>query len=298
MNLQSLRVFLKVAELAHVTQAAEALHLTQPAVTKTVQSLEHELHLALVEHQGRRIVLTDAGRVVQTYARQFSELEQQMEEALALLRDVEVGDVHLAANTTVGTYLLPPIIGRFYKRHPRINLSMSILNSQDIIEHVLDWRLDVGFVEGDAAYLSSQLKIRFFARDHLVLVLSPHHPWRHMQTIKPQHLQKGVLIVREQGSGIRESIDKAFTPLVGPIQPLMTLTDNETIKQMVISGVGVAIVSLFSVQRELLRGDLVQLAIVDVDIHPQLSLIQRADKQLSQAARTFTQFLHPSPQDV
>ena len=294
MNLQSLRVFLKVAELEHVTQAAEALHLTQPAVTKTIQGLEHELQLALIEHQGRRIVLTDAGRVVQGYARRFFALEQQMEESLASLRAAEIGEVHLAANTTAGTYLLPAIIVRFHQRHPHINLSISILNSQDIIDRILDWRLDFGFVEGDAVYLSPQLNIRFFARDHLVLIVSPHHPWRRMQTINPHHLQKDVLIVREHGSGIRESIEKAFTPIVGSIQPLMTLTDNETIKQMVISGAGVAIVSLFSVQRELLHGDLVQLAITDVDIHPQLSLIQRADKHLSRAAQAFTEFLHVS----
>lgn len=105
MNLQNLRVFLKVAELEHITRASEELNLSQPAVTKTIQSLEHEIGLELVERQGRRIALTHAGRVLQNYARQIFALEREMEDALTALRDVEGGEVTLAANTTAGVYL-------------------------------------------------------------------------------------------------------------------------------------------------------------------------------------------------
>ncbi|HWS83330.1 MAG TPA: LysR family transcriptional regulator, partial [Ktedonobacteraceae bacterium] len=138
MNLQNLRVFLKVAELEHVTRASEELHLTQPAVTKVIQSLEHDINLELVERQGRRIVLTHAGRVLQRHARQIFALERQMEEELAALRDLEGGQVVMAANTTAGVYLLPPIIARFHSQYPRVTLNMTILNSSDIIDGTLN----------------------------------------------------------------------------------------------------------------------------------------------------------------
>ncbi len=292
MNLQNLRVFLKVAELEHITRASEELHLSQPAVTKTIQSLEHEVGLGLVERQGRRIVLTHAGRVLQSYAYQIFVLEREMEDALAALRDVDRGEVTLAANTTAGVYLLPPIVARFRLRYPQVTLHISILNSQEIVDETLNWSLDFGLVEGDASTLPPELKVEIFAYDELVLVVAPKHPWSELPSLKPELLGEGTLLLREQGSGIREVIEQGLLCHGVQIHPLLTLTDNEAIKHMVMSGVGAAIISSLSVQRELANGDLVRVPIADVDLRPQLSLIQRGDKQLSQAAQAFCSFLH------
>lgn len=298
MNLQNLRVFLKVAELEHITHAAEELNLTQPAVTKIIQSLEQELHLDLVARQGRRIVLTQAGRTLQTHARQLFAVEREMEEALTMLRDVEVGEVTMAANTTVGVYLLPPIVSRFRMRYPHVALHIHILNSQEVVEQTLDWTLDFGLIEGSSSHLPNSLDVRFFARDTLVLVASPGHRWYNREAVITDDMfAQGELVVRERGSGIRESIQHALEHRGVVLQPLLTLTNNEAIKQMVISGVGSAIVSRHSVQRELTNGDLVQLP-MDLDLHPQLSFIQRKDKQLSLAAQAFCDFLFPSAKHV
>ncbi len=294
MNLQNLRVFLKVAELEHITRASEELGLSQPAVTKTIQSLEHEIGLALVERQGRRIALTHAGRVLQGYARRIFALEREMEESLASLRDVERGEVTLAANTTAGVYLLPPIVARFRTRYPQVDLHISILNSQEIVDETLNWNLDFGLVEVDASTLSPGLKVRAFAYDELILVVAPGHPWSKLVSVQPQALSEGTLLLREPGSGVREAVEQELLRHAIPVHPLFTLTDNEAIKQMVISGVGTSIVSSLSVQRELANGELVQVPIAGVELRPQLSLIQRADKQLSRAAQAFCTFLQPA----
>jgi DNA-binding transcriptional LysR family regulator len=294
MNLQNLRVFLKVAELEHITHASEELNLSQPAVTKTIQSLEHEVGLELIERQGRRIVLTHAGRVLQSYARQVFALEREMEEALAALRDIEAGEVTLAANTTAGVYLLPPIVARFRARYPQVTLNISILNSQEIVEETLNWNLDFGLVEREASHLPPGLKVTVFAYDELILVVAPEHRWNGVLSLRPEALSKEELILREQGSGIREVIEQALLAHNVIVHPLLTLTDNEAIKQMVMSGVGAAIISSLSVQRELANGDLVQVPIEGLELHPQLSLIQRADKQLSRAAQAFCSFLRPA----
>ncbi|HLI90157.1 MAG TPA: LysR family transcriptional regulator [Ktedonobacteraceae bacterium] len=294
MNLQNLRVFLKVAELEHITHASVELNLSQPAVTKTIQSLEHEVGLELIERQGRRIVLTHAGRVLQSYARQIFALEREMEEALAALRDIEAGEVTLAANTTAGVYLLPPIVARFRARYPQVTLNISIMNSQEIVEETLNWNLDFGLVEREASHLPPGLKVTVFAYDELILVVAPEHRWNGVLSLRPEALGKEELILREQGSGIREVIEQALLAHNVIVHPLLTLTDNEAIKQMVMSGVGAAIVSSLSVQRELANGDLVQVPIEGLELHPQLSLIQRADKQLSRAAQAFCSFLRPA----
>ena len=291
MNLQNLRVFLKVAELEHITRASEELHLTQPAVTKIMQSLEHEAKLDLIERQGRRIVLTYAGHILQTYARQMFALEREMDDALAALRDVKRGEIKLAANTIAGVYVLPTIVARFRALYPEIGLKISILNSQDIIEHIVDWTLDFGIVEGDVAHLPEGLNVRFFTRDTLVLVVAPSHHWSGADTVRPIELGAEELVIRERGSGIRDMLERHLLKRGVALRPLLTLTDNEAIKQMVINGVGAAIVSSLSVKSELANGDLVQVALTDMDIHPELSFIQRSDKQLSRAAQVFFTFL-------
>ncbi len=270
------------------------LNLSQPAVTKTIQSLEHEVGLELIERQGRRIVLTHAGRVLQSYARQIFALEREMEEALAALRDIEAGEVTLAANTTAGVYLLPPIVARFRARYPQVTLNISIMNSQEIVEETLNWNLDFGLVEREASHLPPGLKVTVFAYDELILVVAPEHRWNGVLSLRPEALGKEELILREQGSGIREVIEQALLAHNVIVHPLLTLTDNDAIKQMVMSGVGAAIVSSLSVQRELANGDLVQVPIEGLELHPQLSLIQRADKQLSRAAQAFCSFLRPA----
>jgi DNA-binding transcriptional LysR family regulator len=291
MNLYHLRVFQTVAEHEHITRASEELFLSQPAVTKIIQHLEQETGLELIERHGRRIVLTHAGKVLHNYARRLFALEREMEDALATLQEVEVGEIKLAANTTTGVYFLPPIVARFRARYPQVGLSITILNSHEIIEQTLNWILDFGLVEGDPSNFPAPLQAQTFANDELVLVVAPGHRWSAMQELKPEMLRDGELLLREQGSGIRESIEHALLQHGVHISPLLTLPDNEAIKQMAMSGVGAAILSALAVRRELASCDLVRVTISGVELHPKLSLVRRADKHLSRAAQAFCALL-------
>src|SRR5579872_967579 len=291
MNLYHLRVFLTVAEHEHITRASEELILSQPAVTKIIQHLEQETGLELIERHGRRIVLTQAGKVLHGYARRLFALEREMEEALAVLHDVEMGEVTLAANTTTGVYFLPPVVAQFRARYPQVLLRITILNSHEIIDQTMNWILDFGLVEGDPATLPSGLEKQVFARDELVLVVAPTHRWSSLHVVKPEVLREKELLLREQGSGIREVIEHALLQHSVGITPLLTLPDNEAIKQMAISGVGAAFLSAFAVRRELASGELARIRIEGVDLRPQLTLVKRSDKHLSRAAQAFCALL-------
>jgi DNA-binding transcriptional LysR family regulator len=281
-----------VAEHEHITRASEELILSQPAVTKTIQHLEQEIGLELIERHGRRIALTHAGHVLHNYARRVFALEREMEEALSALRDVDAGEVTVAASTTTGVYLLPPIVARYHARYPKVTLNITILNSHEIVEETLNWNVDFGLVEGDASSLPQGLRVEVFAHDELVLVVSPKHRWGGLPAILPTDLRDGQLLMREQGSGIREVIEHALLLHDVQVRPLLTVPDNEAIKQMVMSGVGAAIVSALAVQRELTSGDLVHVPIAGLDLRPELSLVKRTDKQLSRAAQAFCALLH------
>lgn len=291
MNLYHLRVFLSVAEHEHITRASEELILSQPAVTKIIQHLEQETGLELIERHGRRIVLTQAGRLLHGYARRLFALEREMEEALAAMQDADVGEIMLAANTTTGVYFLPPVVAQFRERYPQVILHITILNSHEIIEQVMNWVLDFGLVEGDPASLPQDLETRVFARDELVLVVAPPHRWSGLRVVKPEMLREQKLLLREQGSGTREAIEQALSQHDVRITPLLTLPDNEVIKQMVMSGVGAAILSAFAVRRELASGELVRIPLEGIELHPQLTLVKRSDKHLSRAAQAFCSLL-------
>jgi DNA-binding transcriptional LysR family regulator len=267
------------------------LYLSQPAVTKIIQHLEQETGLELIERHGRRIVLTNPGKALHGYARRIFALEREMEDALAVLREADVGEIHLAANTTMSVYLLPPVVAKFRERYPKVDLHITILNSHEIIEQIVNWQADFGLVEGDPALLPPDLVSEVFTQDELVLVVAPAHRWSALQDLAPASLADGALLLREQGSGIRESIEHIFVERGVRIQPLLTLPDNEAIKQMVMNGVGAAIVSALAVQRELAGGDLVRIPIRGVELRPQLSLVRRADKHLSRAAEAFCTLL-------
>jgi DNA-binding transcriptional LysR family regulator len=296
-KLDALRVFLLVADYEHITRAAEDLALTQPAVTRIIHGLEQEAGLALFERQGRRIALTSAGRIVQTYARRIMTLERELEESLAALQDVEAGEVIISASKTTGVYLLPPVIARFRTLHPHIALSLSIHNSHDVTEQVLAWRADIGLVEGDISALPSELAVEVITSDELMLIIAPNHRWSRLQAVTPNLLGDKELILREQGSGTREVIERALQQQGVQVSPLLTVPENETIKQLVMRGVGAAILPAMVVQREVMALDLLHIPIMDMDLHREFSLVKRADKQLSRATHAFCALLRQVSQD-
>jgi DNA-binding transcriptional LysR family regulator len=280
-----------VAEHEHITRASEELYLSQPAVTKIVQNLEQEVGQKLVERQGRRIALTYAGQVLRTYARRMFALEREMEEALAALSDIETGEVTLAANPIIGIYLLPTIIASFRARYPCVKINLEILKSREVIDATIDWHLDFGLVEVEPAELPLGLEYETVAYDELILVVSPRHPWSELASLTPEELRDGVLILREPGSGIRESIEHAFAHHGYSLSALLTVPDSEVIKQMAMKGVGATILSAMSVRKELESGELLRIPIVGLEMRPQLSMIWREDKQFSPAAQAFRDLL-------
>jgi DNA-binding transcriptional LysR family regulator len=287
MKLDALRVFLLVADYEHITRAALELALTQPAVSRMIQSLEQEAGLPLFERQGRRIALTAAGRAMQTYARRILALEQELEGALAALRDLETGEVIISASKTTGIYLLPPVIARFRALHPHITFQLTVLNSRQVIEQVLTWQADLGLVEGDISALPPELDREVIATDELVLIVAPTHRWSSRETVTPEMLGARELLLREQGSGSREVVEHALQRHGIQVRPLLIVPENEMIKQLVMGGVGAAILPALVVQREVMSGDLLRVPLVGLDLHRELSLVQRADRDLSRAARAF-----------
>src|SRR4029453_7146442 len=169
-----LQVFHAVATTGSFSRAAqEILHISQPAVSKHVQALEEELGVLLLQRVGKRVILTEAGRIVQQYAEQVVGLTQDTQWALLELQGLQRGTLRLGASSTPGIYLLPPVLATFVQRYPGMTLALEIANSQRVVDGVLTRQWDLGMIGIPLAHPA--LHMQPYWRDTLVVIVPPHH---------------------------------------------------------------------------------------------------------------------------
>ncbi len=295
LNFNHLRLFLAVAEYDGVTRAAEAVFVSQPAVSKAVQELERQVGVPLLEHVGRRVVLTEAGEILAEYARRIFILAEQGKGAMDELRGLDQGHLSIGASTTIGIYLLPAVMGVYHARYPAITLALDIENTELVIARLRSSAIDLALVEGPVA--GDDLRAELYRDDILTLITAPGHALAERGMATPADLVSAPFLMREFGSGTREVVEVALrqhgvTPVIA-----MELGHTEAIKLAVAAGLGVSILSTLTVQHELARGLLVAVPITDVTIRRTLLRVQRRDYRPSSAARAFLDLLAPTDTD-
>jgi DNA-binding transcriptional LysR family regulator len=243
-TLDQIRIFLAVAERLHVTRAAEALHLTQSAVSAAIAALEAQHGVRLFDRVGRRIELTQAGTTFVDAARS---LQAQAETTRLLLQDLARetrGRLRLFASQTVASYWLPARLMAFHDRHPDVELSLSVGNTAQAAQAVLEGTADLGFGEGDLP--ASHLRRQVFARDELVLVLARSHPAARQPAFTAQDYRGFRWLIREPGSGTRSEFEthlRAMGLVTDDLDVALVLPSNEAILAGVAASACVAMLS-------------------------------------------------------
>ncbi|MBI6628832.1 LysR substrate-binding domain-containing protein [Pontibaca salina] len=256
MTLDQLRIFIAVAEREHVTQAAAALHLTQSAVSAAISALEERHAVALFDRVGRRIVLTDAGRLFLDEARAVLARSEQAERLLGDLAGLKRGRLRLAASQTVANYWLPPLMHQFRLAHPGFALDLTTGNTAEVARMVHAATVDLGFVEGEIT--DSNLSVRLLSGDDMVLVVAPGHPWA---THPPRDLQASPWVLRESGSGTRAVVEAMLAEHRLSIEMLdiaLELPTNEAALAAVEAGAGATVLSMLVVASAIDSGRLVR----------------------------------------
>jgi len=249
-NRNHLAIFHAVAEQGGFGRAARILHISQPAVSIQVSQLEETLGVRLFDRIGKTIRLTDAGHRLLAYAARISVLEREAAEAMQRISDVREGRLRLGASTTIGAYLLPQIISDFRKQWPDVRLEMVLHNSKQVQQQLLDGLIDIGLVEGvssDPAIVSEP-----FRDDQLVPVAAKENPILQMARPNLKKFLTYPLILREEGSGTRDSIleflhSKGFSPA-----EVHSFGSNEAVKGAVTAGLGVSFVSSLTIPGDVL----------------------------------------------
>lgn len=271
MNEHQLIVFMTVAEKSSFSAAAKRLHMAQPTVTAQIKSLENELDTRLFHRTTKQVELTEAGRILYRYGNDILHSIEQMKKEIDSLKDTISGKLELAASLTIGEYVLPKILGRVKQKYPHIQLSMNIMNTEQIVEKIRDRLLDVGLVEGLIA--DPDLDLQVFQEDELVLITSLNfdHPDLNRQKMTANHdiLLKTPLILREKGSGTRQVLEQRLrqqgTDLSG-LQPFLELGSTEAVKGAVAENLGVSVISAAAIEKELTLNTLCAYSLTGLDL--------------------------------
>jgi DNA-binding transcriptional LysR family regulator len=262
MTLDQLRIFVAVAERQHVTRAAEALNLTQSAVSSAITTLEGRHGVALFDRVGRSIVLNAAGQVFLEEARAVLARASAAEDALDDLGALKRGRLSIQASQTIASWWLPARLAAFHTRHPGIRIDVAIGNTRDVAQAVIDGRAELGLVEGEVD--EPALTRTVLDHDELVLVVSADHPMA-QDGAGPPDLKALSWVLREPGSGTRSAFEAALAEhglTVEDLDVAMTLPGNEAVASAVAAGVGATVLSRTVIAARLRSGELAVLPLV------------------------------------
>lgn len=293
-TLQQLRLFEAVASHGSFTRAAEAIHLTQPAISIQIKRLEEGLGVSLFEQMGKKIYLTAAGKELYATCQDVFERLGAFEGKLDELRGEVAGPLNLAAVTTA-KYFLPHYLGAFLRRYPKVLPQLKASNRARIVERMEANEDDIYIM----ATLPETIDIEAhpFLKDELVVFAHPEHPLAKEKKIPLELLLRERIISREPGSGIRMTFERLLAEQELKVEPYMELGSGEAIKQAVMSGIGIAMLSTFSLKLELETERLVLLDVEGLPIKRHWYAVHRKGKHLTPAALKFIEFLQTADQE-
>lgn len=284
MELFQLETFLAVAEERSFSRAAARLHRTQPAVSQIVAKLEAELGETLLERSSRDGTLTDAGEVLQEYARKMLNLRTEAGAALTDLRSLHRGRLNIVANEYTCLYLLP-LLHAFRQKHPRVKVAVQRALASRIADEVLQHSVELGvltFPPGDA-----QLRSAVVYRDQLVCIVGPKHALAGVGRASITQLGRESFVAHNVSSPLRGKVIAAFERHRTPLKMDVELPSLDAIKRFVERGNGMALVPRLTVERELENRALNTVQIPELQIERKLRLVWRKRAALSHAAQSF-----------
>ena len=287
-SLRQLQVFEAVGRLLSFTKAAEELYLSQPTVSMQIKKLESDIGLPITEQIGKKVSLTETGATLYQVSRDILATLGRFEMQIDDQKGLRTGHLRIAVVTTAN-YFAPRLLGKFYQSYPGINVSLEVTNREHILERMVQ-NLDDFYLMGKPP-VSSEFEFRSYLTNPMVVVAPATHALVGKKAISLSEIAKEYFILREQGSGTRIAIEQKFADAGLGLNVRMELGSNESIKQGISGGLGIAVLSLHT----LTSGDMDELAVLDVEGFPiswQWYVGHPKGKRLSIIARTFIDFMY------
>ncbi len=280
-SLRQLEVFLATAQYQNITRAAGELAMSQSAASGALRDLESQFDVRLFDRRGKRLALSELGQQVRPQAENLYTDAVALEDALS--GQQVSGKLTIGATLTIGNYLAVGMIAEFRRRHPEVEISLSVANTASIAAGVAGFDLGMGLVEGEIHH--PELAVETWRQDELQVFAAPDHPLARGGPLDDDDLLAQDWIVREPGSGTRQTFDRAVRGLTGELRIAMELQHTEAIKRAVEAGLGIGCVSSISLVDAFRRGTLVPLAVPGRQFDRELFIITHREKYQSAAMR-------------
>ena len=294
MTFRQLESFVAVARERSFSQAARAIHLSQPTLSEHIRELEQELGTRLFLRRARQVSLTEAGRLFEPRALRILAAADEARQAVLGAEGLLRGSLLIGAGTTPGIYVLPHVIGAFQTRYPGVDLRLRIANSRVIEEEIRADRLDVAVVGGHVLGPGERC-VDAGLVDELILIVARVHPWARRRFVSQGELAGERLLIREPGSASRQVMERALQHAGIPMKRTMELDHTEAIKQSVMAGLGVAFVSSYAVADELRARQLATVRVRGLHMRRHFHVIHGEGRELSPSARAFLPMLERPP---
>ena len=289
LNFNQLRVFYHAAKNLNFTAAAGELFITQPAVTFQVKNFEEYCNLKLFKKRGRKIYLTDEGRVLYEYADKIFKYEKEIENVIDEMREFKRGILSLGTTKTYARYFMPLMITTFHQNYPNIKIQLNEGSSLDMIHSLLDFRNEVAVI----AKATDHPDVNFspFSKEEMVVIVAPGHHFIRKQAVTFKDLANEPFIMKEKGSGTRKLVEKLFSNENCTPDILMETSSTEFIKQLVERGEGISFLVRESVAAEIKEKKLAQVTLKGRRFFLDVSIAYLKGQVLSPPARAFVDTL-------
>jgi len=291
MDTRQLVAFCAVVELHSFSQAAERLGVTQPAVSMQIRALEERFGHRLLDRSGRRVEPTEAGQRLYRGAQRLIMLEEQLQSEVASVEEGELrGRLEIGSSTGPGERVLPLLLCEFQRHSPSVAVSLSVSDTQTVVERVADRELELGVV--GAARKHRGVVFEPFFRDDVVLACKPDHRFAD-RTISLEEFRSEPLIVMQEGAGVRQLLEDELRPHGVRLRDLkvqLELGLQESVRSAVIAGYGVAFIAHSALESELAAGQLACARVEGLDPSREISIVQASGRSLSRVAEAFLTF--------
>ena len=288
-TLRQLEIFRAVGQYGRVTGAAESLHISQPAASMALSELEKHLGPLFDRSQGAGLKLNDAGRALMPKACELIDRAIEVETQFAVNGAYDTGSLVINASSTIGNSLLPKMLAQFHQCHPGIRIDLEIDNTRNIVQRLLDFKIDLALVEG--VCLHPDIKVTTWLEDELVVICSPDHPLANKNEVPLSALTDELWILREQGSGTRELFDEMIAAQLESPRVAMVLNRSEAVKQAVSDGVGIACISRLAAKSSLHSGHMAIIGVTGLELKRHFYLLMHKSKYTSTIINQLCQFI-------
>jgi DNA-binding transcriptional LysR family regulator len=282
-SLRQLEIFVAISRTASVSRAAEDLSLSQSATSTSLSEFEKQFDLQLFDRVGKSLRINETGQQLLPRAVELLDRANEIEDLLH--GHAGFGHMKIGATLTVGNYLATILVARFLQQHPESRIQLQVHNTSTIVQQIANHELDLGLIEGDCHH--PDIEVQSWIADELVVFSAPNHPLARFSKLKMEHLLQEPWILREKGSGTRETFDRAFHNHHAKLNIRLELEHTEAIKRAVESGLGIGCISRLALKDAFRRGSLVPLATPNLDLGRYFYFLWHKQKYQTTGMREF-----------